>query len=134
MRVDSGVQSGDAITIHYDPLIAKIIVHDRTRAEAIRRMDAALRETVILGTTTNLGFLRALINHPAFAAGEVDTGFIERHLDELLPPDAAAGRGAAHRCGALIAPALADQSPRRSRALPADPWSRADSFRLGQER
>ena len=87
VRVDAGVQSGDIITIHYDPMIAKIIVYERTRADAIRRMDAALRETVILGTTTNLSFLRALINHPAFAAGAVDTGFIERHLNELIPPD-----------------------------------------------
>ena len=88
VRVDAGVASGDTITIHYDPLIAKIIVYDRTRADAIRRMDAALRATVILGTTTNRDFLRALINHPAFAAGEVDTGFIERNLDDLIPPEA----------------------------------------------
>ncbi|MEP7293561.1 MAG: acetyl-CoA carboxylase biotin carboxylase subunit [Chloroflexota bacterium] len=138
VRVDAGVQSGDSITIHYDPMIAKLIVYDRTRAAAIQRMDAALRETVILGTTTNLGFLRALINHPAFAAGEVDTGFIERHLAQLLPaepplPDAA-----------LIAAALSDQFGVRGvsssttnpldHSVSADPWSRADSFRIGTGR
>jgi acetyl-CoA carboxylase biotin carboxylase subunit len=133
VRVDSGVQSGDTITIHYDPMIAKIIVYERTREAAIRRMDAALRETVILGTTTNLSFLRALINHPVFAAGEVDTGFIERHLDQLLPPDPALPDAV------LIAAALLDQTgsslPVHSSAAPlADPWSRADNFRLGIER
>ncbi len=135
VRVDSGVQSGDAITIHYDPLIAKIIVSDRTRDEAIRRMDAALRDTVILGTTTNLAFLCALINHPAFAAGEVDTSFIERHLSELLPPDTDNG---AVPDAALIALALSEgraAAPAGTAALPAfDPWSRADNFRLGKEK
>ncbi len=126
-----GVASGDTITIHYDPLIAKIIVYDRTRAEAIRRMDAALAATVILGTTTNRDFLRALINHPAFAAGEVDTGFIERNLDDLILPEAPISDLA------LIAAALHDlrgAAAPETLALSADPWSRADSFRLGQGR
>ncbi len=129
VRVDAGVASGDTITIHYDPLIAKIIVYDRTRAEAIRRMDTALRDTVILGTTTNRDFLRALINHPAFAAGEVDTGFIERQLDDLIPAEAPISDLA------LIAAALHDLrggAMPEARDLSADPWSRADGFRLGQ--
>ncbi len=128
VRVDAGVASGDTITIHYDPLLAKIIVYDRTRADAIRRMDTALRDTVILGTTTNRDFLRTLINHPAFAAGEVDTGFIERHLDALTPPEAPISDLA------LIAAALHDTYSRptpETAALSTDPWSRADGFRLG---
>ncbi|MFN8563209.1 MAG: biotin carboxylase N-terminal domain-containing protein [Anaerolineae bacterium] len=129
VRVDSGVKSGDTISIHYDPLIAKIIVCERDRPAAIQRMDAALRDTMILGTTTNLGFLRALINHPAFVAGAVDTGFIERHAAELVPPDTPPPDAA------LIAAALLEQAgalPTADRA--DDPWSRGDGFRLGQER
>ncbi|MEO8394541.1 MAG: hypothetical protein ABI700_16220, partial [Chloroflexota bacterium] len=131
VRVDSGVESGDRITIHYDPMIAKLIVYERTREAALQRMDMALHDTVILGTNTNLSFLRVLINHPAFAAGEVDTGFIERHLDELLPPEPALPDAA------LIAAALLDQigGTSRTQAAPqqaADPWSRADHFRIGQ--
>jgi 3-methylcrotonyl-CoA carboxylase alpha subunit len=125
VRVDSGVQSGDTISIHYDPLIAKIIVYDRTRSAAIRRLDAALRDTVILGTTTNLGFLRALINHPAFAAGAVDTGFIERNLAELIPPPTAPPDLA------LIAAALSASPAAEQATAGRDPWSRADGFRLG---
>ncbi len=131
VRVDAGVASGDTITIHFDPLIAKIVVYDRTRADAIRRMDAALRQTVILGTTTNRDFLRALINHPAFAAGEVDTGFIERQLADLIPPEAPIDDLA------LIAAALTDLrggATSAARPLSTDPWSRADGFRLGQGR
>jgi acetyl/propionyl-CoA carboxylase alpha subunit len=133
VRVDAGVQSGDTITIHYDPMIAKIIAYDATRAAAIRRMSAALGETVLLGTTTNLAFLRALINHSAFAAGEIDTGFIERHLDDLIPVEAPPLPDAA-----LIAAALADMvgggEAARTKAMTDDPWARADSFRLGMER
>jgi 3-methylcrotonyl-CoA carboxylase alpha subunit len=131
VRVDSGVVSGDAITFHYDPLIAKIIVCDRTRAAALRRMGAALRSTVMLGTTTNLRFLHALINHPEFQAGVVDTGFIEQHLDELnLTQDPPLDE-------VLIAAALADlhaldQTRASDGALAVrDPWAQRDHFRLG---
>ena len=137
VRVDAGVESGDSITIHYDPMIAKIIVYERTRAAAIQRMDAALRDTVILGTTTNLEFLRALLNHPAFATGDVDTGFIERHIAELLPPSSLPE-------AALIAVALTElfgahdvrnmSSRDAESAGLTDPWSRLDGFRLCQEK
>jgi acetyl-CoA carboxylase biotin carboxylase subunit len=130
VRLDSGVQSGDSISIHYDPMIAKLIVYDRTRAEAIRRMQTALEALVLLGVTNNIAFLQNLLAHPAFAAGEIDTGFIERHLPTLLPapsvpPDAA-----------LILAALSElQSPAREATTLAqtasDPWSRSDGFRLG---
>ena len=132
IRVDSGVEAGDAITIHYDPMIAKLIAYDWTRDGAIKRMEAALRETVILGTTTNLSFLRALIAHPVFKAGEVDTNFIETHLNELIPPDSAPSDEA------LIAAALFDMTARPAanngspaREVMPDPWGRADGFRIG---
>lgn len=132
VRVDSGVQSGDAITIHYDPMIAKVIVCDTTREAAINRMCNALSRTVILGTMTNIPFLRALLGHPTFSAGQVDTRFVDDHLDELLP-DAPALPDAA-----LIAAALGDLHPANSRGearlAPTDtdsPWARADGFRLG---
>jgi 3-methylcrotonyl-CoA carboxylase alpha subunit len=134
IRVDSGVQSGDAITIHYDPMIAKLIVYDSTRAGAIRRMQTALAQTVILGTTTNIPFLQSLLAHPAFAAGTVDTRFVDQHLDELLPeqpplPDAA-----------LVAAALGEMQgigvkADKARLVPTDdgfdPWARRDGFRVG---
>lgn len=135
VRVDSGLKSGDQITIHYDPMIAKIIVYAPTREAAIQRLHSALGQTVLLGTTTNLTFLRALLAHPAFAAGEVDTTFIERHLTELLPEPAEELPPLA-----LIAAALHDSTYSGSTLLAAgpavtttdpDPWSRADGFRMG---
>ena len=88
VRVDTGVRSGDDISIHYDPMIAKITVHGKDRAEAIARLNLALAETAVFGVTTNLPLLRGIARHPGFAAGRFDTGFIERELKTLLirPP------------------------------------------------
>lgn len=85
LRLDSGVRQGDAVTVYYDPMIAKLIVWDRDRASALARLRAALAETHVIGVTTNTAFLHAVASHPAFAEGGVDTGFIERFSDDLLP-------------------------------------------------
>jgi len=85
-RADTGVGPGDEISPWYDPMIAKLIVHGPTRGVALRRMDRALATTEVAGATTNLAFLRRLVNHPRFAAGDVDTGLIEADLDALTAP------------------------------------------------
>jgi 3-methylcrotonyl-CoA carboxylase alpha subunit len=87
VRVDTGVGVGDVIGVHYDPMIAKLIVHGETRQGAIRRMRRALDECAVAGVTTNLDLLSAIVAHPDFAQGGIDTGFIERRLTELLPPE-----------------------------------------------
>jgi 3-methylcrotonyl-CoA carboxylase alpha subunit len=85
VRLDTGVVSGDTISVYYDPMIAKLITWGADRDEAIRRMQAALAETEVVGVETNLGFLQQLARHPAFLRGETDTGFIARHKATLLP-------------------------------------------------
>ncbi|MEL6889739.1 MAG: biotin/lipoyl-containing protein, partial [Pseudomonadota bacterium] len=82
-RADSGVRAGDTISPHYDPMIAKVIVHGPTRAVALRRLSRALAGTEVAGTVTNLSFLSALSKHAGFAAGDVDTGLIARDLAAL---------------------------------------------------
>ena len=85
LRIDIGVRQGDRITHHYDPMIAKIIVHAPSRDAAIERMLAALAAVEIEGVETNLVFLRRTIDHRAFRAGEVITGFVDRHASDLVP-------------------------------------------------
>jgi len=85
VRIDTGVRQGDRVSIHYDPMIAKLIVWDATRAGALRRLRLALGEYQVVGVTTNIAFLSAVAAHPAFAAGDLDTGFIERHRALLFP-------------------------------------------------
>ncbi len=82
-RIDTGVRAGDTISPYYDPMIAKVITHGPTRAIALSRLRAALAETQVAGTTTNLAFLGALAAHQGFSAGDVDTGLIARDLDAL---------------------------------------------------
>jgi 3-methylcrotonyl-CoA carboxylase alpha subunit len=84
VRADSGVRAGDEISPFYDPMIAKIVTHGATRAGALRRLAAALQDTEVAGTVTNLGFLGALATHDGFAAGDVDTGLIERDAGRLV--------------------------------------------------
>ena len=84
VRIDSGVYAGYEVTPHYDPMIAKLSVWGADRERAIRRMDRALGEYVVNGFTTNVLFLQRVLQHPAFAAGETQTDFIERHLG--VPP------------------------------------------------
>ena len=83
-RVDTGVRQGDIVPSHYDPLIAKIVVHAATRAAALQKLAAALDATQIAGTVTNVPLLQALAKHAGFQQGEVDTGLIERDLPMLI--------------------------------------------------
>ncbi|MBK5410378.1 acetyl/propionyl/methylcrotonyl-CoA carboxylase subunit alpha [Pseudomonas sp. TH34] len=84
-RVDSGVEQGDSVSPFYDPMLGKLIAWGEDREQARLRLLGMLDEFAVGGLKTNLGFLRRIIGHPAFAAAELDTGFIPRYQDELLP-------------------------------------------------
>ncbi len=86
IRVDSGVEEGDEVGLAYDPMIAKLIAHGATRAEAFDRLRNALAETVVEGVTTNLPFLRWLVAHPSVRAGDTTTAFLTEHPPLSLPP------------------------------------------------
>ncbi|WP_129672219.1 acetyl-CoA carboxylase biotin carboxylase subunit [Candidatus Chloroploca sp. Khr17] len=86
IRVDAGLSSGDEVTVHYDPMIAKLIVAGEDRTAAVERLRAALEATVVLGLTTNLALLRALAAHPAYRAGATHTGFLSDYPLDLEQP------------------------------------------------
>jgi acetyl/propionyl-CoA carboxylase alpha subunit len=79
IRVDAGIEEGDEVALAYDPLLAKLIAHGPTRADALDRLEAALEETVVEGVTTNLPFLRWLVTHPDVRAGHTTTAFLVEH-------------------------------------------------------
>ena len=85
VRIDSGVRQGDTITPFYDPMIAKLIVWGSDREQALARMSQALAAYKIVGLSTNIGFLKRLMQSHAFASANLDTGLIERHHDALFP-------------------------------------------------
>lgn len=115
VRVDTGFTGGDTVGIHYDPLLAKVVAHAPTRAEAVRALAHALAGARIHGLTTNRELLVRSLRHPEFAAGRLDTGFFERHLAALTEeaPDAAL---------AALAAALADAAPAPGASLAARLW------------
>ncbi|XRQ16299.1 biotin carboxylase N-terminal domain-containing protein [Actinomadura welshii] len=120
-RVDSGLDTGTEIGGSYDPMLAKVIVHGSGRAEALHRLDRALASYTLLGVPTNVAFLRSLVRHPAVAAGDLDTGLVERALDDLVS-------------GAPVPPeVLAAAALERMRALESgdDPWDVPDGWRPG---
>ncbi|KAI9459681.1 carbamoyl-phosphate synthase L chain, ATP binding domain-containing protein [Lactarius psammicola] len=126
VRVEQGFGTGAQIGVFYDPMIAKLVVHGADRMEALRALRVALEEYQVVGVSTNIAFLRALAGHPAFIAAEVETGFIPRHRDELLPP--LAEPPAELLAQAALFLALRDQPPSTPNATP---WVRLTARRFG---
>ena len=132
VRVDTGVRQGDSIPVHYDPLIAKLIVWDKNRSNCLRRMLGALRRTQVAGVITNIDFLGAVISHQAFQEADFDTGFIELYQGDLFPdkepvsPDilSLAALYQVLRCTSLAGQYAAASGD------PTSPWWETDSWRL----
>jgi 3-methylcrotonyl-CoA carboxylase alpha subunit len=126
IRVDSGVRTGDIVSMHFDPMLAKIIAHGRDRPEAIARLMVALRRSEIVGLGNNSAFLQRLVGHPAFAAADLDTGFIARHQADLLPATApATSRQIALAVLALLCRAAQLAKTGVDAADPQSPWASA---------
>ncbi|MER8067116.1 biotin carboxylase N-terminal domain-containing protein [Streptomyces sp. NPDC094034] len=125
VRTDSGLSEGAEVGSAYDPMLSKVIAYGPDRATALRKLRAALAETVTLGVPTNAGFLRQLLAHPSVVAGELDTGLVEREaaglLAQTIPPEVYAAAAAVRQAG-LLPPATARW---------VDPFSVPDGWRLG---
>jgi len=125
VRIDTGVDAGDEVSMHYDPMIAKLIVHDSTREACLARLNQALATSFVAGPTTNLGFLQALASSEVFTQAQLDTGLLDRELSTILdagdvPLDvlaAAAGRWLLMQ---------------ESQASGDTPFDTCDSWRLGE--
>jgi len=127
VRVDTGIQAGDEVSIFYDPMISKLIVHGENRDSALEGMQKALREYKVLGLPSNLSLLERTVSHEAFRAGGVTTAFLEDHGDALLEELALAPRAVA--VGVLAQRLLNDKN---REALLADqgPWSLGHSAKF----
>jgi 3-methylcrotonyl-CoA carboxylase alpha subunit len=127
IRVDAGIDAGSEVTVHYDPLLAKVVTWGADRAESIERMADALRRTAVLGVVTNLARLQAIVDHPQFRKGAMHTHFIDEHMKDLPrdgapPPDALAAAVAALQRAA---------SPTAARSASVDdPWASLGGWRL----
>lgn len=145
VRVDAGVVEGDVVTIFYDPMIAKLIVHDADRPRALARMREALAACAIEGPKSNIAFLERLLRHPAVVEGRIDTGYLDRHLDEFIvagdtrPSEAAEDTALSMATAALLlaqdggraTPAGAPPADGTGTRHDASPWAASDGWRIG---
>jgi acetyl/propionyl-CoA carboxylase alpha subunit len=129
IRVDSGIGEGDTVSVHYDPLLAKVIVSAETRAAALARADCALGEFAILGIVTNIPLLRALVRHPDVRAGRIDTGLLGRLLPSLLPASAEAPTAVAAVAVARALQPGAQAALRPGEPAQHDPWITLQGWR-----
>jgi len=135
VRLDTGVREGDEVSVFYDPMIAKLIVFDTDRPRALLRLREALAECEIAGPKSNIAFLERLARHPVVVEGRIDTGYLDRHLDEFLvgdvaPPDYVLFAAAT---AALLHDECAAMARTHGSSDPFSPWSQADAWRVGHE-
>ena len=131
-RVDTGVREGDAITPHYDPMIAKLVAWGEDRPAALGRLRAALANTEIIGLASNVAFLARVAGSKAFSGADLDTGLIERCRDELFPKAVPAADE--DLAAAALAELQLEETQSAARAQkssdPHSPWGRVDGWRL----
>ncbi len=123
-RVDSGIEDGDRVTVHYDPMLAKVIASGGDRAIALATLRSRLDRTALFGVASNLPLLRAIAADPRFAAGDVDTGFVDREIADLtrvIPPAQES----------LLLAAAISLDERAAPGAAASPWARGDGWRAG---
>ncbi len=132
VRVDSGVREGDAVSIHYDPMIAKLIVHGESRQAALQRLQQALADSCIAGLKHNLGFLQTLAAAEIFSTPEparrIHTAWLDQHLDELL---ASRAEFPDQTLVALAAMLFMHAADAQCSDDPSSPWAKRDGWRMG---
>ena len=127
-RVDSGVAEGDVVSPFYDPMLGKLIAWGENREQARLRLLSMLDEFAVGGVKTNLGFLRRIVAHPAFARAELDTGFIPRYQEQLLPAQQALPDDFWQAAGCAF---IQSQPARQRQDDPGSPWAIGTGLRLG---
>ncbi|MEE3326187.1 MAG: biotin carboxylase N-terminal domain-containing protein [Myxococcota bacterium] len=133
IRVDSGIGEGDSVTIHYDPMVSKLIARASNREGALRYLRNALEQYQIAGLVTNLSFLHAISLHPSFLLGEIDTNFLGDHGSTLVSATTKVDNQLiAMACGLLLAQREASAYPEVG-FDPFSPWAETDGFRLNED-
>jgi acetyl-CoA carboxylase biotin carboxylase subunit len=129
IRVDSGFRTGDEVTHFYDPLLAKLIVHAEDRTAAIQKMQAALRDFIVHGVTTNIDFLQDVLAHPDFADGKVSTRWVEMNFNWAPPAEPSFESRIAAALADIAVPSPKFQVSGSNEPDPYSPWKNPNGFR-----
>ena len=132
VRVDSGIVSGDSVSVYYDPMIAKLIVWDRDRSAALARLRGALADFHVAGLTTNIEFLHQLASNDSFNKADLDTHFLDKHGEELTTPDSSV---ADEILAAAALHVMLKQASEhfRDNIDPWSPWNETSGWRLNED-
>lgn len=135
VRIDTGVREGDAVSVYYDPMIAKLIVWDESREKALARLRAALSQYEIVGLQHNIQFLTALASHPEFINGNVDTGFIKRYAEQLFvkPAQISCEELAIAALHIMASRVTESQSHALTHSDRYSPWHHVNGWRLNED-
>ncbi len=125
VRFDSGIVEGGTVAPAFDSMLAKLIVEDETREGAVKKAIEALDGLVVLGVTTNAGYLKRILSHPGFLAGETHTGFIAEHEADLKKPELSE----AEQRALLAAAVLGDPAFMRLAQMPPHPLTDMGEWR-----
>ena len=134
VRVDTGVRQGDEVTVHYDPMIAKLVTWDASREQAARRLATALSAYRVAGLTTNIDFLYNISTAEPFLQAELDTGFIEKHRDVIFH-EGSVDATEEQALAALLVLLKGDQDSRRAAQEspdPSSPWHAHTGWRMNE--
>ncbi len=132
IRIESGIAEGDAVTVYYDPMLAKLITYAPDRPRAIAAMREALAHTFVAGVETNISFLATLLNHPLYLTGEIDTGYLDRESEALIAELNDHPSAALLACAAGIwIEGVNPDAAERQLSDPWSPWKLADGWRIG---
>ena len=134
VRIDTGVRQGDEVSVFYDPMIAKLIVWDENREKALQRLAKALSEYRINGVTTNIDFLYNLATAKPFIEANIDTGFIEKHHDEIFHQDEQALANELPMAALYLVLALQQKAKNNAEQTndPYSPWNHTNAWRLNE--
>jgi 3-methylcrotonyl-CoA carboxylase alpha subunit len=135
VRIDTGIRQGDEVSVHYDPMIAKLVVWDKDRASALARLRGALSDYQIVGLKTNLDFMSQLASHDGFNQADLDTNFINRYQDELFTAKPAISDDVLCVAALYVMLKQKDYGERHiaDDSDPFSPWDNVDGWRLNED-
>ena len=133
VRVDSGIVSGDQVSIYYDPMIAKLIVWDSDRTSALNRLSVALEKFNVAGLKTNTNFLNQLANHPSFIDADLDTHFLDKHGQDLVNNQPEISTELVSAAALIILQSTNSKSTCTDSTDPFSPWNDSTGWRLNQD-
>ncbi len=132
VRIDSGIETGDDVSMFYDPILAKLVSYGNNRTSALQRMRQALEDTVVLGVTTNIDFMKDVLDHEQFVCGNLQINFIDQYLSDWKPEELNTDKlSAVFGVSTLAKDSSKNSFSEADEAVQPDPWHMVGTWEIG---